>query len=98
METGLSLGHTILDSLNAVAAREWVPRTDPVGFQDHVRIYEHGALVSRHQASQIDRTLDAVRREQVCQVFDRQIKQARYAPDRHVSPFDGETENLDERS
>ena len=98
LEGGLSFGYTILGGFNAIAAHKCAPRTNSVRFKDHVCVYEHGAMVSRHRTSQIDRIHDAVGREQVPQVFDRQIEQARYTPDRNKASFDGETEDLDERS
>ena len=48
--------------------------------------------------SQIDRVCDAMRREQIRQVFDGQIRQAGDAAERDVPPVDGESEDLDEGS
>lgn len=70
LETGLRFGHTILDGFDWIASRESAPRTSPVTFQDNVRVYEHGAMVPHHRSSQFDRELDAVRHEQIRQVFD----------------------------
>ena len=70
LEAGLRFGHTIFDGFDTVTARECAPRTDPVRFQDDVRVNEHGAMVSRHRTSQVDRMLDTVRREQIRQTFD----------------------------
>ena len=67
---GLRFRNPILDSLNAVAARECAPRSYAVRLQDDVRVNEHGAMMSSHRTSHINWMRDSVCREQIRHVFN----------------------------
>ena len=74
--------HVVLHDLDTIAAREYTPWIDPVGFQDGVRVHEHRAMVLRHCADQSN-----IRRAQVRQVFDVQIEQADDDAERNIPPL-----------
>ena len=74
------------------------PRTCTARFQDNVRVYEHGTMMSRHRSSQIDWMSDAVRREQIGHIFNGEAEHAGQAADGDMSGFDGQSESLDKSS
>jgi hypothetical protein len=71
LESGLGLDNAILDCLEAIAARERAPGTNPERLSDHIRVDEDGAGMTHRRRSQLAGRLNAVRREQVHEILDR---------------------------
>ena len=65
LEPRLGLRDAILDGFHGVAARQRPPGSCPVGLQDGIRVYRHGAAMPNHDASSLGRLRDAVHRERI---------------------------------
>ena len=97
LEPGPGLGDAILHGFHGVAARQRPPGSCPVGLQDDVRVYRHGAARPNHDASWLGRFRDAVHREQIRKSVDAQFEPCRGPAHRDQALPDREPENLQER-
>ena len=97
LKAGLCFDHALLDSFYRVTADKCSPCAHPVGLQDAVRVYQYDAPVPSHDHSQVERTRDTVRGEQIRKVFDTQIEQAGNPSDRDVAFFDGKANHFHKR-
>ena len=97
LEAGLCFGHALLDSFYQVTADKCSPCAHPVGLQNAVRVYQYDTAVPSHDHSQVERTRDAVRGEQLRKVLDTQIEQAGNPSDRDVTFVDGKGDHFHKR-
>ncbi len=97
-EPGLGLGDAIFDGLHGGAARQRPPGPCPVGLQDDIRVYRHGAAMPSHDASWLGRLRDAVHREQIRKIVDAQLEQSRGPAHRDEALPDRKPEILHVRS
>ena len=97
LKAGLCLSHAVLDSLDAVPARQCPPRSHAPALQDDIGVDEDRADVAWHAGSQLHRRLDPVVPEQVGEVIDGQIQQVRRFPRRKPPFVDRSGDHLGER-
>jgi len=69
LKAGLCLSHAVLDSLDAVPARQCPPRSHAPALQDDIGVDEDRADVAWHAGSQLHRRLDPVVPEEIGQVI-----------------------------
>ena len=79
--SGLCLRDAILNRFQMITTGECTPRTHSVTLHNDIRVEQNGATMLRHDASEIDRMLDAMPHEQLREAFDGQIEQVGHAPD-----------------